>query len=337
MARILSLGSALQDLFLIDRDDFVATEVHSVTTRDVESLFGELHIGTKVDIDRLEYEIGGGGTNAAVEFARHGHESIYFGNIGHDTAGEAVLRCLEKENVDTSHVAYAVKKHTGCSVIMLDVHSGERTIMTYRGASSRFDNLDPSALKEIKPDYIYITSLRGDMETLEKFMKTAKKLDCKVMFNPGKLELVKVQELTKLLKYVDILLVNKSEAAEIVPGKISVELLSRLKNYVETVIITGSHTGAVATNGKESYRLGVYEDIPVKDTTGAGDSFGSGFLAHLADGHSFRSSLIFAAANSTSVVSKFGAKTGLLTGKEELHQMPIQKITELEPRNQPKN
>ena len=85
--------------------------------------------------------------------------------------------------------------------------------------------------------------------------------------------------------------------------------------------------GAIATDGKETYRFGIYEDIPVKDTTGAGDSFGSGFLAHLAAGNSFKDSLIFGAANSTSVVSKLGAKNGILYGDTDLHPMPIQRIS----------
>ena len=330
MARLVSLGSALQDIFLIDRDDFVATEVHSVTTYDTESLFGELKIGTKVDIDRLEYEIGGGGTNAAVEFARHGHESIYLGNIGHDAAGVAVQECLEKENVNTAYLSYAPRKHTGCSVIMLDAHTGERTIMTYRGASSKFDNLDPEILDQLRPEYLYVTTLRGDFDTLKRFFKKAAKIECKIMFNPGKLELEKPHDLTKLLKYVDVLLVNKSEASEIVPGKNLIELMLGLGKLVETVIITDGHTGAIATNGKEDYLLGIYEDVPVKDTTGAGDGFGSGFLAHLAAGNSFKESLIFAAANSTAVVGKFGAKSGLLSGAEELHEMPVQRIKRLE-------
>lgn len=326
MARIVALGSALQDLYLIDRDDFVATEVHSVTERATKSIFGELLIGTKVDIDRLSYEVGGGGTNAAVEFARHGHESIYFGNIGHDAAGEAVLACLDSEGVDTSYIHYAPRKSTGCSVILLDIHSGERTILTHRGASAKFDNLAPRDLENIHPDWLYVTSLRGDMGTLENFFKQAKSQDCRVMFNPGKLELQQKSALTKLLQYVDVLLVNKKEAAEIVPGEILTELCSRLHNYVPAVIITDGNMGAIATDGEKTYRFGIYEDLPVRDTTGAGDAFGSGFLAHYAAGKSFRQSLIYASANSTAVVAKLGAKAGLLSGTEELHQMPIQEV-----------
>ena len=326
MARIVALGSALQDLYLIDKEDFTATTVHFVTARETNSLFGELKIGSKVDIDKLLYEIGGGGTNAAVEFARHGHESIYIGNIGHDMAGDAVLACLDDEGVDNSYVEYAPRKSTGCSVILLDTKSGERTILTYRGASAKFNNLDEEDLSRIQPDWLYVTSLRGDMDTLLRFFEKAKEIGCQIMFNPGKLELAEKKKMIGLLDLVDILLVNKSEAAEIVPGSILTELISHLGNYVKTVIITDGSMGAIATNGDKTYRFGIYEDLPVKDTTGAGDAFGSGFLAHYSAGHSFRQSLIYASANSTSVVSDLSAKKGLLTGSEKLHEMPIQEV-----------
>ena len=326
MARILALGSALQDLYLIDKDDFGATEMFSYSQMNKKSIFGDLTIGTKVDIDKLSYEIGGGGTNAAVEFARHGHDSYYIGNVGHDAAGEAILDCLEKEKVNAYHVKYAARKSTGCSVILLDYRTGERTILTHRGASAKFDNLDEKVLDEIRPEWMYITSLRGDMETLGRFFKKARRLGCRIMFNPGKLELEKKKELKKLLAYVDILLVNKVEAMQIVPGAVLTELVSRLNNYVETVIITDGSMGAIASNREKTYRFSIYEDIPVRDTTGAGDAFGSGFLAHIAAGKSFRQSLIFASANSTVVVAKLGAKAGLLKGNEALHQMPIQEV-----------
>ena len=66
--------------------------------------------------------------------------------------------------------------------------------------------------------------------------------------------------------------------------------------------------------------------MKMRDATGAGDAFGSGFLAAYADGKSFKRSLMFASANSTSVVQKIGANRGILNGEEQLHPMPIQKI-----------
>lgn len=320
MSRIVCLGSALQDIYLIDRDDFVAAKPSS------PALFQKIEIGSKIDIDQIAYQVGGGGTNTAVSFARHGHETIFMGSIARDTAGEAVLACLDQEAVDSSYIHFSSRQNTGCSIVLLDAVSGERTILTHRGASAHFSALDPADLDLIQPDWLYVTTLHGDMTTLLKFFEKAHAIGCKIMFNPGRAELAHTQKLIGLLEEVDILLVNKAEAAAIVPGKVLTELLSRLHNLVTTILITEGSMGAIASNGAETYRLGIYEDAKMKDSTGAGDAFGAGFLAHYSAGHSFKESLIFAAANSTSVITQLGAKAGLLTGQEKLHDMPIQEI-----------
>ena len=164
------------------------------------------------------------------------------------------------------------------------------------------------------------------MGTLLNFFETAKSLDCKIMFNPGTLELANPKQVLGLLSDTDVLLVNKKEASLLVGGSLLDELLNKLKNYVQTVIITDGPMGGIATDGSKTYRFGIYEDVRIKDTTGAGDAFGSGFLAALAAGDSFRTALIFASANSTSVVQRRGAKSGLLGRDVELHPMPIQLI-----------
>ncbi|MBQ3476372.1 carbohydrate kinase family protein [Candidatus Saccharibacteria bacterium] len=320
MARIVSLGSALQDIYLIDYDDLVATPIGN------EAILGELLVGSKVDIDKIYYGVGGGGINSAITFTRHGHEAIFIGNLAHDPAGEAIIATLDRENIDSSYVNFLERKTTGTSVILLDERSGERTILTYRGASEQFGNFNENDLDLIMPDWLYVTTLHGDFDTLTRFFKKAASLGTHIMFNPGVKELENQAELRNLLSYVDILNVNKTEAAQIVPGTMLTELLYHLSGYVETVIITAGPMGGIASNGSETYRFGIYEDKKVKDATGAGDAFGSGFLAHLAAGKSFRSSLIFASANSTAVVSKIGANKAVLTGKEKLHLMPIQKI-----------
>lgn len=322
MARIVTLGSALQDIYLIDRDDFAGAEVAG------QSIFSKLTIGDKIDIDRVSYEIGGAGTNSAVSFARYGHETIFIGNISRDAAGEAVMACLDEENVDSSYVEFA-RGGTGCSVVLLDAKKGERTILTHRGASAKFGNLKADDLELISPDWLYATSLRGDMETLTQFFKKARQLEAKVMFNPGELEIKQLSQVLGLLKYVDVLLVNKREASKIVPGAVLVELLGRLANYCETVIITDGEMGSIATDHHEAWRMGVYEQVRLKDATGAGDAFGAGFLAKWADGAKFQDALQFAAANATSVVQKYGAKAGILYGNEDLHPMPMQKIEDL--------
>lgn len=320
MAKILSLGSALNDIYLIDHDDLTPTEIGE------ESIFGKILVGSKVDIDKLSYEVGGGGVNSAVTFARHGHEAVIMSNIARDTAGDAILSVLDAEGIDTAYIKYSPRHATGSSVILLDSKGGERTILTYRGASKIFNNFDAEVLEIIRPDWLYITTLRGDLETLEKFLKKAFEMGIKVMFNPGVKELENSEKVLSLLKYTEVLLVNKEEASKLVPGTTLEELLYHLKNYSKITIITDGPMGGIATNGKETYRFGLYEDVKTKDATGAGDAFGSGFLATMADNKDFKYALSFASANSTAVISKIGANRGILPKKVKLHPMPIQKI-----------
>ena len=316
MARIVSIGAALQDVYLIDHDDFGTNK---------RGFFNQLELGTKVDIDKIQFSTGGGATNAATTFARSGHESIFMGCIADDTAGTAIINSLDDEGIDSSYVTYVNNIHTGYSVLLL-APNGERTILTCRGASAKFDALTPDDLDNIHPDWLYVTTFRGNMDMLDQFFTKAKSLGAKIMFNPGNLELAHQRKLLGLLSDVDVLLVNKSEAKKITQGTSLHELILRIKNYVPAAIITDGNQGAIANDGTEVYRLGLYEDVPIKDATGAGDAFGSGFLAAYAGGKSFKDSLIFASANSTSVVRKIGSKAGIISQNTKLHTMPIQEI-----------
>jgi len=319
MARLVSLGSASKDVFLIDRDDFAEVEI------DGKSFFSHLELGQKVDIDRVAFSTGGGATNAAVTFARFGHESTIISNIGNDSEGENVLKDLKKENVNTDFINIAKNRKTGYSTILLTPR-GERTILTFRGASAHLQDLSPDCLAEFSHDWLYATTLRGDFATLETFFKKTKSFGGKVMFNPGKAELADKHAFIRLMHHMDALLLNKTEAQSIVHGETLTELLENLKKLTTIIIITDGPMGAIAHDGEKTFRIGLYEDVRVRDATGAGDAFGSGFLAAYASGETFKKSLHFAAANSTSVVTKIGAKAGILTGKEKLHPMLIQEI-----------
>ena len=243
MARIVSIGAALQDVYLIDRDDFGTNS---------RGYFNQLELGTKVDIDTIKFSTDGGATNAATTFARNNHESIFMGCISDDPAGDAIIGSLDEEGIDASYVTYTSNTHTGYSVLLL-APSGERTILTCRGASAKFELLNPDDLDTINPDWLYVTTFRGNMDMLDQFFTKAKSLGAKIMFNPGNLELDHKRKLLGLLSDVDVLLVNKQEAKKIVEGSTLLELINRIKNYVPTAIITDSHQGAIATNQEEIY------------------------------------------------------------------------------------
>ena len=308
MSRVVCLGSVLQDIYMIDHNDL-----------------GEIRTGEKLTIDKNNFEVGGGAVNAATNFARHGHETIVISNFGRDSAANAILNFLQNENVDTSYLNFTRKK-TGISVILLDSETGKRTILTCRGASKSFTKLEASDLDLSNPDWLYVTSLNGDMNTCLRFFEKAKERGIKIMWNPGMEEIAEKKKLLGLLQDVDVLILNEKEAKTLIGGEILEELLVKLARYVKTVIITAGARGSIATNGKETYRLAEYEMKTPKDTTGAGDAFGAGFLSATLDGKKFKDALIFAAANATSVISYIGAQAGTLYGDEDLHPMPIQRL-----------
>jgi len=314
--KILSIGAAVQDVFLSHSVEFKA-----VTDVPAHEVFMKLDLGAKADVNNIDFSTGGGATNASVTFARQGLHAKFMGTIGHDPAGDAVLADMDREGVDTTHISYSDKYKTGYSTLLL-APSGERTILTYRGASTHYElknfNLDPA-----EADWIYLSSLAGNIELLDKLLRQAKQKGIKVFFNPGKGELKNMKQLKSLLEDVDVLSVNKEEAQQIVDGHNLEEITRRLLNYVPLAIVSDGPNGVVASDKQTVVRAGMYEDVTVIDRTGAGDAFGSGFLAYWVQGRSLKDSIVFASANSTSVVTKIGAKAGILQKGVKLHAMPL--------------
>ena len=316
MVKILTIGAAVQDVFLSHSPEF-----KPVSDKTADELFIKIELGSKNDVNNIDFSTGGGATNAAVTFARQGLEVQFMGTIAHDPAGEAVLADMDKESVDTTYVSYSEKYRTGYSVVLL-ASTGERTFLTYRGASTHYDikNFD---LSDAQADWLYVTSMAGNVDIIDKIFRQAKSLNMKVFFNPGKDELKKISKLKSLLEDVDVLSINRQEAQLIVDSDNLEGLIRRLLHYVPLAIVSDGPNGVIASDGKTIVRAGMYEDVKVIDRTGAGDAFGSGFLSKWVIGKSLKDSIVFASANSTSVVTKIGAKSGILHKGEVLHSMPL--------------
>ena len=316
LPRILAIGAAVQDVFLSQSDEF-----KPVTDKSIHEQVLRLEMGAKADVNKINFSTGGGATNAAVTFARQGLHAMFMGAVGHDPAGQAVLEDLDKENVDATHLSYSTKYNTGYSVLLL-APNGERTILTYRGASTHYEpahfNLDG-----VDADWLYVSSVAGQMHILDKVFHQAREKGIKIFFNPGKDELKQSEKLKGLLDDVSVLSVNREEMQQIVHGEELDELVRHGLQYVDTVIVSDGPNGVAASDGKTLVKAGMYQDVKVVDRTGAGDAFGSGFLSQWAQGKPLKDSLVFASANSTSVVTQIGAKAGILSTGVRLHDMPL--------------
>ncbi len=311
---IVTIGKATQDVFLKSANAFTRFEHKGVK-------YEELPVGQKLDLDEVYFSTGGNVSNAAVTFARQGLRSVYTWCLGDDMPSETILHSLDKEGVDTSHVHQSDRFKASYSVILM-LSGGERTILNYKGTmpNAGDSELDLSAIDD--GDWLYISSL-GDMELLERIVSRAAKQGVKVMLNPAGVELKHPEKLKAILEEVEVLTVNKEEAQMIVHGETLEELARHARHYCPVVIVSDGPNGAIATDGKTIIEAGMYEDVPVVDRTGGGDAFGSGFLSQHAQGKSLRESVIFASANSTSVVQYVGAKEGILQKGVALHDMPL--------------
>lgn len=312
--RIVSIGAAVQDVFLLGK--IFRPE------REEDGLKAEFSLGSKNEVEEIVFSVGGGATNASVTFARQGLHSMYMGRLGQDIAAKAVLDVLHAEDVDTSLVLETPKYNTGYSLLML-TPTGERTILTYRGASNHYD-LKPVDFQETRPDWFYVSSLSGDIDALKTIVKYATAHGVRVAVNPGKGELKHRKEFLEIAKSCHILSVNKEEMQQLIDESDTKALMKKATRLVPLVIVTDGPKGSIACDGEKIYKAGMYKNVKVLDRTGAGDAFSSGFVSQVAQGESISQAMTFASANSTSVVTQLGAKTGILRRGVRLEPMEIQ-------------
>jgi sugar/nucleoside kinase (ribokinase family) len=92
------------------------------------------------------------------------------------------------------------------------------------------------------------------------------------------------------------------------------------------LVITDAERGSKVSDGKTVWRAGVFRERKLADRTGAGDAFGSGFVAGLMQKgekcekgickpQNIAYALRLASANATSNIESIGAKSGILTKK----------------------
>lgn len=312
--RILSVGKAAQDVFL--RDDEFDPKVEGKVA------YTHLPLGAKLDIEELVFATGGNATNVATTFARQGLHSQYVWGLGSDPASASSLAVLDEEGVDTSAVVQNDSFAASYSTILI-AKTGERTILNYHGGMPSAQDVEGMLEDLAIPDWVYPTSV-GGLDVLERIVTWAEKHNVKVMLNPAGSELSDPAKLRGLLESVEVLCLNKEEMQQLVEGDSLETLVRHGLNYCPVIIVSDGPRGVCASDGKTIVTAGMYEDVPVIDRTGAGDAFASGFLSQWIKGKSLKESIIFASANSTSVVSQIGAKPGILRPGVSLHDMPIE-------------
>ena len=336
MYEVLTIGSATVDVFVECDDAGIVT----VNLKDKKAEFMSYPYGSKIEINEFDTQVGGGGINTAVNFANLGLKTASIFKIGDDIYSKGILKYFENNNVDLDYIIQDDDEDTGFSIILTSFQ-GDRTVLAHRGANAHIKKSEINFDVIKKSKLLYIAPLNGDSnKVLDDIVKYAKEHNTIVCFNAGSTGIKKgFDYLKKILSMADVVVMNREEAVmatgiNIRPDtseeKFSVEkihpdlkhIFKKLKvsDYQVIVITDGGH-GAYAYDGKKYYFCPCFEG-KVVSTLGAGDAFASTFCAALLKyGINIPNALKAASINSTSVVSKFGATTGLLTVDEIFERM----------------
>ena len=308
---VISFGSAVLDVFL-KSPDFRLTKTKGAFA--TQSLM--IPYGVKSEVSDLVVASGGGGTNTAVGFARLGLKSAVAARSGWDFAGKIIRQEIKKEKVSDEFLVQQEGEKTDYSTILIGP-DGNRTILVYRGGT----RLETSLVdfKRLNSFWFYIASLEGNLELLEALVNFAQKNHIKVALNPGRDEIEEKEKLLKIAKNVNVLILNQEEAARLTDlslGKKEIwqKLISLFPQV--TVAVTEGEKGVVVNVPQKGQIFMEGFKVKMVDQTGAGDGFGSGFIGGLAKGLEIEKALKLGVANGASVVTKIGAKEGLIKQQE---------------------
>ncbi|TSC56278.1 MAG: putative Ribokinase [Parcubacteria group bacterium Greene0714_21] len=266
----------------------------------------------------------GNSVNVAIGASRLGLKTALYTVLGDDRVGKEELEIFKKEKVSTDYIAWDKKRGSNFSAVLN--YKGERTILVFH------EPRDYNLPKLAPARFLYYSSLAKDHEKLHTQIPSyIKKSGAKLVFNPGSHQLKEgLSVLQPILQVTSVFLVNKEEAQELLGTteqdvKILLELLSRCAGSREAgqgpeiVVITDDGKGSHCFDGTNFYHLDIFR-VPVKEMTGAGDAYSTGFVSALAYGNNVKEAMRWGAVNGASVIQKIGAREGLLR-KDEMEKM----------------
>ena len=200
--------------------------------------------------------------------------------------------------------------------MILVTPDGQRTMNTFLGAAQ---HLPATALEEDQiraSAAIYLEGYLWDPETpryaMVRAIEVAREAGRKVAFTLSDTFCIDrhrdgFNELIDGGK-IDILFANEAEIQALAGVAHFDTAVAAVRSKVETLVVTRSEHGAIATRGAEYAEVPAEPVREVVDTTGAGDLFAAGFLFGYTKGKSLRESLKLGAVAAGEVIQHYGAR-----------------------------
>lgn len=280
--------------------------------------------GLLVPVNSITMHSGGNAMTASINLRKLGVESCLVGMLGNDMFGDYLKGCLLRGGVSTDGIKTTDQVQTSSSVLMIHKDTGERSFFHCVGSNAAFsiDDVDFDIIA--KNDIVFVTGSfllnTFDGEQTMQFLKKCKEM--------GKITALDVcwdssgrwgELLNMAMPYIDIFLPSIDEARMIAEKETPKEMADVFfERGVKSVVIKCGSSGcyARASETDEGVMIPIYPVEKVVDTTGAGDSFCSGFLAALARDCDFLSCARFGNATGAHCCMEKGATEGIKSYEE---------------------
>ena len=259
---------------------------------------------------------GGGAGNAAVNFSNLGLKTAIVSAVGSDVFGTTAIDYFKERKIDCQFIKKINNKETALSFLLSNSQTGNHTVFLFDGAKSEL-TLNVADLKKLNPGWIYVTSLSSNWEVILKQVKSyVASNDCKLVWNPGAIQLAAGADVLKpYISLCEMLIVNRDEAKDLVASgkELSAnETLEKLGELGARVnVMTDGPAGVYVTVGKQRFYEPALSNLKPVNTTGAGDAFGSTFVAGIHQGFSLQLAMRYAIRQSSNILKIIGSQAGL--------------------------
>ena len=264
-------------------DNDLNAEIIGFGALNVDKLYSVENIVSKDGESFIKSETstpGGSAANTIVGLSRLGCSTSIIGKIAEDEDGDTIEYNLAINGVYTNNLIYSESGSTGKCMGFVD-GEGERCLYIDPGVNDeiKIDEINPLNIMRCK--IMHYTSFVGDsfntqIELLERLSDQTL-----LSFDPGMLYVKKgFDELKPILDRTNILLINESELRLLCNNNeapLKELAIGFLDLGIETIVVKQGSKGVFAMDNSTECQVDVFE-CDVVDTTGAGDSFNSGFL-----------------------------------------------------------
>ncbi len=255
---------------------------------------------------------GGPAANFACAASRLGLLVASFSLVGDDDSGRLIIEDFERYGVDTALIQVLEETESAFTVILVDP-TGEKAIIVV----PTFEEIYPLDVATQALSRARVMFMMPKPE--EQFLALAglaRRHAVEVMIDVEPTVCARRSQLERILQQTDIASFNQFGFTAAAGREPSIEAARELLRFgPHTVIVTRGRQGALVVTKDEAAEHPGFE-VPVVDTTGAGDTFHAAYLAAALRGESLAARLRLANATAAMSVTALGPRGWLPTPAE---------------------